>query len=98
MLTWHEIKDQPPPISKNGELYPIFLRYVTKSVRVVCHNGMFVYDGENYRKFVLGKSLLEQMEIVFPNVRSWKYGLPRLEGCRWDAEEYLRRYTTYYED
>lgn len=29
MHTWHEIKEQAPPISKSEELYPIALRYVT---------------------------------------------------------------------
>lgn len=98
MPTWHEIKDQAPPVSKNGELYPILLRYVTKSLRVVCHKELFVYDGENYRTFFKHKSSLEEMEIVFPDARSWKYAFPALEHCRWDAEEYLRYYTTYYED
>ena len=98
MHTWHEVKDQSPPISKNEELYPIALRYVTNDLRVVYHDGLFVYDGENYRRFFKHKASLEQMEIVFPEARSWKYGFPKLKDCRWDAEEYLRCYTTYYED
>lgn len=97
MHTWHEIKEQAPPISKSEELYPIALRYVTKTLKVVCHNGLFVYDGENYRRFFKNKSSLEQLEIVFLDVRSWKYGFPKLKDCRWDAEEYLKHYTSYYE-
>ena len=98
MSTWHEIKDQTPPVSKDGELYPVALRYVDKSMNIVYHNGLFVHDGENYRRFAKHKSLLEQMEVVFPEVRSWKYGFPRLDDCRWDPEGYLKHYTTYYED